>query len=147
MKNQLIISGVFILLLSCGGNPEESGTAVTEEDPTFCECTELFFDEPYNRFYLEDRQKPFSGECQDLHPNGEKKLVKHFKNGKVHGKMITYYDNGQVEDEREFEDNFQVGERIQYNRKGEVTYHALYERGKVTEILVVRPDLKESEDY
>lgn len=144
MSKYLLLVGLTGILFSCGGETEMSEKERTEETETqtYCDCSELFFDEPYNRFYLDDPKEPFTGKCEGFHPNGELALEKNFKEGKVHGKMITYFDNGLKKDEREFEDNFQVGEQITRNRRGEIVYHALYERGKLKEILVTRPDLK-----
>ncbi|MBN4071233.1 hypothetical protein JYT72_01860 [Crocinitomix catalasitica] len=137
----IILSSV--ILISCGGSGEED--TVEEENENYCDCTELFFDEPYNRFYVEDRKQPFTGKCEEFHSNGELKMEKNFVDGKVDGKMITYYDNGQKKDFKEFKENFQTGESISYTRSGEVKFHALYKRGKQTEVLLTRPDLSEDD--
>ena len=141
MKNLLLIIPFIILtLFSCGGKEQnESGKNTPEIDSAYCECYELTYDEPYNHFYRFERRKGYTGTCQEFYPNGQLKLDKHFVDGKIHGKMISYHDNGQIWEDQEFDMNFQVGERIIYTKSGQVKFHALYERGRQTEVLVSKP--------
>ena len=132
----------FSLLISCNSQQEEVVVEETPlEDPATCDCSEIYFDQPYNQFYYSERNKGYTGTCESFYANGQKKEHKSFVEGKVHGKHFLYYDNGQIEEEKEFDMNFQIGEQIIYSKKGEVIYHALYKRGVQTQLLVSNPHI------
>jgi antitoxin component YwqK of YwqJK toxin-antitoxin module len=69
-------------------------------------------------------------------------MRKHFVKGKVHGKLTTYYEDGQLADEKEYDTNLQIGEQKSYTKDGVLKYHALYERGKQIKILVYPGDVQ-----
>lgn len=144
MKFYILTLLSLFLLTSCGGEEVASteDPDVEEIDSNYCDCGELIFDEAYNHFWRFERRKGFTGLCEEFHPNGQKKLEKNFVDGKVHGKMISYHDNGQIYEDQEFDTNFQIGEKILYTRSGEVKFHALYKRGKQEEVLVTKPWLE-----
>lgn len=129
------------IFVACNGN--NADTVESEPiDSTYCDCNELFFDEAYNHYYRFERRDGFTGLCEEFYPGGGIKMKKNFNLGKVHGKMITYHENGQIWDEQEFDMNLQTGEKITYTQSGQVKFHALYKRGRQTEVLVSRPDLR-----
>jgi MORN repeat variant len=136
----ILISGIFIFSACKGESPNEDMTEeITETDSSFCECHQLTFDEAYNHFYRYERRKGFYGKCEEYHPDGSVKLEKNFVDGKVHGKMISYHENGQIWEDQEFDMNFQVGERIIYTKSGVVKFHALYKRGKQIKVIEAKP--------
>lgn len=136
----LIFTVIGLVLTSCQGNSEEAVSNEVEEiDSTYCECHQLIFDEAYNHFYRFERREGYTGNCKDYYPSGQLKLDKNFVDGKVHGKMISYHDNGQIWEDQEFDMNFQIGEKIIYTKSGEVKFHALYKRGEQTEVLEAKP--------
>ena len=141
MKYLVLLGFIGIVLSSCkdGAVADEELDETIAVDSNYCDCHELTFDEPYNHFYRFERRKPFTGLCEEFHPNGDLKLEKNFVEGKVHGKMISYHENGQVWEEQEFDTNFQVGEKIIYTQSGLVKFHALYKRGKQIEVLEAKP--------
>ena len=142
MQKILAITILSLSIISCGGNKgEESDETVEAVDSNYCNCAELIYDEGYNHFYRYKRREGFTGICETFHPNGNIWEHKPMTNGKIHGKMIVYYESGQVYEEKEFDMNFQVGEQITYAENGEVRFHALYNRGRQTEILVNRKDI------
>ena len=143
MKYIIPILLITAYLSSCKGEPEVEETDKTIEtvDSTYCNCAELTFDKDYNHFWRYERRKPFTGICETFYDNGQLKETKPMVKGKNHGQMISYYNNGQIKEIKEFDMNFQTGEQITYTKSGEVKYHALYKRGKMTEVLVTRPDL------
>ena len=153
MKTYLYVPVFTFLLIACGNGDKTNSEIIqddsenvelvelTEIDSNYCNCNELIFDEPYNHFFRFERREGFTGKCEDFHSNGEKKMEKNFVDGKLHGKFFLYYDNGQIEEEKEFDNNFQTGEQITYSKKGEVIFHALYKRGTQTKVLVTRPDI------
>lgn len=141
MKNWILLPvAIVFTFISCGGNDNEVSTDEVETiDSNYCECFQLTFDEAYNHFYRFERREPFTGNCKEFWPDGTLKLDKNFVEGKVHGKMISYHENGQIHEDQEFDMNFQVGERIIYTKSGQVKFHALYERGKQVEVLEAKP--------
>ncbi|MEX1001276.1 MAG: hypothetical protein WDZ35_04100 [Crocinitomicaceae bacterium] len=139
---------VVLFILGLGGC-KESGidSAQIEEDTVkidsnHCDCNVLTFDKDYNHFYRFERRKPYTGKCEAFYPDGTLKLEKNFVEGKVHGKMISYHDNGQVHEEQEFKMNLQTGERIIYTKSGKVKFHALYKNGKQIELIESNPMLE-----
>ncbi|OIQ36427.1 MAG: hypothetical protein BM555_02655 [Crocinitomix sp. MedPE-SWsnd] len=143
MKLFSLLALLTLILTSCGegNNTDENSNGETAIDSAYCDCNELTFDEGYNHFYRFERREPFNGFCEEFHSNGEKKAEKNMTEGKLHGKVISYHDNGQVYEDEEFNMNFQTGERIIYTRSGKVKFHALYKRGKQIEVLVTHPEL------
>ncbi len=130
---------LLFLLTACAGDektPPASTDNDPEEEPTICDCNELALDEGYNHFYFKDRTRGFNGDCFSIYPNGQHRVEKHFVDGKVDGQMRTFYENGQVKTEQTFEMNLQTGLKINYSKEGDTTYHAIYERGKLVEILI-----------
>ena len=89
----LILSGV--LLLSCGGgdsekNLIEAGTMMSSAPVDTCLCDDLSEDSLGN--YFKD-ERPYNGVCVYNYPQSNQKyMVKGIMNGKLHGKVI-YYDN------------------------------------------------------
>ena len=134
----IYFSLLLVILASCS-NDQTSSSEVDNKpikEPELCDCNELGFDKDYNNFFWITPRNGYTGTCELYFPDGKIKLQKHFKGGKVHGKMTSYYQNGQIEDVKEFDTNFQVGEQKTYREDGILKYHALYERGNQTKILV-----------
>jgi len=128
-----------ILISSCSGSAESSDESINEIDSSYCNCNELTFDEPYNHFYRFERREAFTGLCEEFYTDSTLKMTKNFVEGKVHGKMITYHENGQVHEEQMFDMNFHEGERIIFTKSGQVMFHALYKRGKQVEVIETQP--------
>lgn len=143
-----ILPALLCMLVACG--EKDSSQSDNENQPidsTFCDCTELTFDNPYNHFWRFERRKGYTGRCEEYYPNGQVKISKNFFDGKLHGKIVSFYDNGQVEDEKQFDMNFQTGEQITFSKKGEVIFHALYSRGQQTKVLVSRTDVEKVDPW
>jgi hypothetical protein len=153
MKNQVAIAFFTLLLISCGNGGEvpahsdQSDERAEPIDSFYCNCDELILDQPYNHFWRFERRKGFTGKCEEFYPDGTLKTTKNLVEGKLHGKLFTYYKNGRMHEEKEFDMNFQTGEHIIYTNTGEVKLHALYRRGKLTEILVNKPDVLEEDPW
>jgi antitoxin component YwqK of YwqJK toxin-antitoxin module len=139
MKLVFPLAILAIFISSCSGSTESSQEEIVEIDSNYCDCNELTFDEPYNHFYRFERREPFTGLCEEFYTDSTLKMTKNFVEGKVHGKMITYHENGQVHEEQEFDMNFQEGERIKFTKSGQVMFHALYKRGKQVKVIETQP--------
>lgn len=137
--------------MSCANDGDTVVTSDLDEtekiDSSYCNCDELTFDAPYNHFWRFERRKGFTGKCEEFYPDGTLKITKNLFDGKLHGKTFTYYENGRLHVEKEFDMNFKTGEEITYTSTGEVKFHALYKRGTQTQILVNRPDLPEEDPW
>ena len=46
-------------------------------------------------FYLKGSDTPYTGKYYSLHPNGQKEVEGHYKDGKTHGPMVFWHKNGQ----------------------------------------------------
>ena len=69
------------------------------------------------------------------------KLVKHYKNGIVHGKIIYYWDNGQIRLTGQYEKMRRIGIWKTYNSNGSLIMEENYnsEDFKATKQLVLLP--------
>ena len=58
---------------------------------------------------------------------GRIKLVKHYKNGKVHGKIIYYWDNGQIRLTGQYDMMHRVGNWKTYESNGDLLLDENYD--------------------
>lgn len=151
MKTYLLPVLCILFFVSCSNeeSSETNDTISTGEliDSAYCNCEELTLDQPYNHFWRFERRVGFTGTCEEFYPDGTLKITKNLVDGKLHGKQFTYYENGRPHTEKEFDMNFQTGESITFTNTGEVKFHALYKRGKQTEVLVNKPHLLEEDPW
>lgn len=130
----------FILILGCAGDNEPKEMDPIEEKVTFCDCKELELDQMYNRFYYVDPSEGYTGTCETYFPNQDVKQRKHFKDGKIHGALETFYENGQLQDIKHFDMNLQSGDYKLYTEDGRLLLHAIFERGRHTDIIFKDPN-------
>ena len=74
--------------------------------------------------------------------NGRLKLVKHYKNGLVHGKIIYYWDNGQIHLTGQYEKMRRIGIWKTYDSNGDLIIEENYscKDSKKTKQLVLLSD-------
>mgnify|MGYP006160258285 CR=1 FL=1 len=125
----LLISLVFV---SC---TDDINPVKENNPPTFCDCNELILDKDYQRYYLSDKKKPFTGNCITLKPDGKKVFERNYVEGKYHGLVITYHDNGALKSTTEYEKNLMSGDQKLYNLDGKLMSHAIYLRSQLKEII------------
>ena len=72
---------------------------------------------------------------------GRLKLVKHYKNGLVHGKIIYYWDNGQIRLTGQYEKMHRIGIWQHYDNDGTLIREENYDRKEkhLTDQLVLLP--------
>ena len=58
---------------------------------------------------------------------GRLKLVKHYKNGLVHGKIIYYWDNGQVRLTGQYDKMHRIGNWKTYDSNGDLMFEKNYD--------------------
>ena len=75
------------------------------------------------------------------HKTGRLKLVKHYKNGLVHGKIIYYWDNGQIRLTGQYEKMRRIGIWKTYDSNGDLIIEENYTNPdyKETKQLVLLP--------
>jgi len=129
--NYLFILFISFTFVSC----IEENTLIKEVEPplTFCDCNELILDTDYQRFYLSDKKKPFTGNCITLAPDGKKVFERNYMNGKYDGLVITFYKNGQQKTSTEYKKNLITGAQKIYNSDGILISHSIYLRSKLKE--------------
>jgi len=70
-----------------------------------------------------------NGYCRVVNQKtGRIKLVKHYKKGIVHGKIVYYWDNGQVRLTGQYENMHRSGTWKQYNHDGTLICEENYNR-------------------
>ena len=72
---------------------------------------------------------------------GRLKLVKHYKNGLVHGKIIYYWDNGQIRLTGQYDKMHRIGTWKTYESNGDLICEMNYncKEGHKTDQLVLLP--------
>ena len=72
---------------------------------------------------------------------GRLKLVKHYKNGLVHGKIIYYWDNGQIRLTGQYKTMHRIGTWKHYDNDGTLICEENYDRKdkKPSDQLVLLP--------
>jgi hypothetical protein len=128
----IIFCSIVLVFTSCNSKDE---TVSTIEEPTNCECTELFFDDDYNYFYLNDRTIPYTGRCQEKNAKGVVLVEKNFDQGKLTGSYFEYYDSGKLKNEWYFLNNRQHGDQKLYDELGKLTHHSIYYKGELDSIV------------
>ena len=58
---------------------------------------------------------------------GKIKLLKNYKNGKLHGKIIYYWDNGRIRLSGQYDKMFRIGIWRNYNPQGELILEENYD--------------------
>jgi len=105
------------------------------EEPTMCDCNELILDIDYQRFYLSDKKQPFTGHCITLKPNGKKVFERDYLEGKYHGLVIVYHNNGEIKSTTQYDKNLMTGDQKIYSLDGYLISHAVYLRSQLKEII------------
>ncbi len=125
---------ILFSIFSCGSSDEDL------EAEQICDCYELKLDPLYNRYFKTERKEPYTGKCQMFHPNGQVQMIKNLNEGKIHGMVYTYYENGQLEFEREYDMNFQLGDEFYYNVQGKLIHHKIFNRSHLKEVVEYHPE-------
>jgi antitoxin component YwqK of YwqJK toxin-antitoxin module len=125
ISHLLIFSCLILIELKCSTPVEEK---LNKQE---CICGDLILDELYNHYYLDDREKPFSGTCREYFKNGGISEQKTIKNGKMSGEMIRYREDGSKKTSIQFEDNFIHGRVIFYDLKGNEDIIEYYDKGEL----------------
>lgn len=113
MKNSLLLLIAFlaIVLSSCTRNE----VVITE--------TEI----PEDIFYLHDELKPYSGRCLVYYTNSEiVKDVMHYKQGYLNGERKSFYKNGQIKFQGDYNYGKLNGTWKKFTDSGEVIFIATY---------------------
>jgi antitoxin component YwqK of YwqJK toxin-antitoxin module len=112
------------ILLSC--NNDKDNNTVKED---FCDCEMLAHDNLFNHFYLEDRKKPYTGVCKSFYQNGQIKQERELANGKNNGFFRNYSESGILLEEGAFLDNRHHGWFKYYDEQGELIIEVEYNNG------------------
>ncbi len=135
-----LITASLFLLTSCATDKKEDSPT---SQPQKCNCNDLYFDDLYGHFYLEEKETPFTGVCETFYKSNQQlKLHKEFKKGKVSGIFKTYYEDGTLKEESQFEINFQHGYKKMYNPSGELINHSVYRKGELEEVVFPTDDVQ-----
>ena len=122
----IILVSIFYFLNQCQQKKEASPIAENS-----CHCDDLIYDDLYNYFFIEQRTNPYNGKCLEYYNTGEISLEKNFIDGKMHGNMLRFSENGIRISLVEFKLNFIDGKAIFYNLEGKDSVVHQYKRGKL----------------
>lgn len=76
---------------------------------------------------------PKDGKHVETWPDGKPKLEAHYKDGKLHGLLRRWHQNGQIQAHEEYESGKWEGRRAQWHENGQVEMDWLYHAGKLRE--------------
>ena len=110
MKKLLIL--LFSLLISFN-SLGETGCSEKDDKEDFINST-TYFQERGGLLYLPNQSEPYSGEnlCTHKNSSGQYFLKGKIKNGKRHGKMTFWDENGLIQGELNWKDGVAVGDTI-----------------------------------
>ena len=110
MKRLLVL--LFSILISFN-SLAETGCSEKDDKEDFINST-TYFQERGSLLYLPNQSEPYSGENLCIHKNssGQYFLKGKIKNGKRHGKMTFWDENGLIQGELNWKDGVAVGDTI-----------------------------------
>ena len=97
-------------------------------DISKCDCEELTLVENLNTWMLNN--KPYTGDCETFYNNGVRESFSTFKNGKIHGTLISYYKNGKIEESVEYINSMPHGKVVYYFQNGDTSEFGVVENDK-----------------
>ncbi len=109
MKKYISIVCVFILLVLFTSGCREHGTISLSE-----------IEEKDGLYYRINEKKPFTGKLIDFYGEDKKKIEEFYQDGKIEGKSIYWYDNGQMKFDLTLENG--NGKKIGWYRTGQKKY-------------------------
>lgn len=80
--------------------------------------------------YEVNQETPYTGKVIDYYENGQIQSKENYKDGKLNGERITYYENGQIEYKENYKGGEYEGESFSYYKNGQVSYKRLYKNGE-----------------
>ena len=83
-----------------------------------------------NIVYIEGQQAPFTGVVEKKFPNGKVEATMSFKDGKLHGRTVTYYQNGNMKSDESFVNGIADGVSKSFYENGKVEYETTYKNNK-----------------
>jgi len=122
---------LLLLLFIISACTNQSGEVVVNE-PDTCDCKSLNLDRGYNRFYLNDKKKPYTGTCEVIE-NGILKSKRQLVEGKYDGELIDFYDNGEVKMTMQYKKHFINGDVKRYSKDGKLVGHTVYKQSRLIE--------------
>jgi hypothetical protein len=127
MKIYTLLVLLFIFT-TCTNQSDE----IANNEPDTCDCKLLNLDRDYNRFYLKDRKKPYTGTCE-LIENDILKSRRDLVEGKYDGELVDFYDNGQVKMTMQYKKHFINGDVKRYSKDGKLIGHTVYKQSRLVE--------------
>ncbi|MDA9809700.1 hypothetical protein N9C59_05200 [Flavobacteriales bacterium] len=127
LPRYLILISAILWTIACNETADKA--SITIKNEAYCNCNDLIYDELYNHFYIDERNKPYTGICYERYESKKIKLTKEFKEGKLHGNMIRFKEDSTKISLVEFENNFIHGKAIFYDSMGNDSVVQTYKRG------------------
>lgn len=131
---------VGLVILACQSEKQEITNENNKVEPKICDCASLQMDPKFNWFFLNNRETPFEGECEEY--DGEQLIRKAtYVNGKPDGPVERWYKNGVLQSTVSFKLGYQEGEAKHYDQEGNLEFHAVYSNGLTDTVLFKKINL------
>jgi antitoxin component YwqK of YwqJK toxin-antitoxin module len=127
LPRYLILISAILWTIACNETADKA--SITIKNEAYCNCNDLIYDELYNHFYIDERNKPYTGICYERYESKKIKLTKEFKEGKLHGNMIRFKEDSTKISFVVFKKNFIHGKAIFYDSMGNDSIVQTYKRG------------------
>lgn len=129
MRFFLFLGFTLSISLSCSSNKMKKA----EDGSEYCDCEFLGYDNLHNHFFLENRDKPYTGICKSFYPSGKLKQERELKNGKNDGFFREYTENGKLTEEGSFKNNRHHGTFKYFDKNGNLIHEATFNEGVVVD--------------
>ena len=130
---------VALLMVGCGGPDLDDGETLIEIIAGATELQNLKYKPTKDEgeegegemlLYILDTDTPYTGWMKSIFGNGKLRQLAQFKNGKSHGPIVLWHENGVRAGSGHFEDGIQEGVWMTWNDGGEKEQEGSYEDGK-----------------
>ena len=79
--------------------------------------------------YVVNENQPFTGKLISKFDNGQIEVSEQYRNGQADGPQISYYSNGQIKEKVTFQMGKPVGDYARYYENGNIAYSGKYLNG------------------
>lgn len=139
MKNTLFIAFVSVILASCGEKEvteqeqQENLKTITAD----CDCSSIDFKR--NAFgeiikgslvYDIKSKEIFSGTCEEKFGDGTRKEIRQYSQGKLHGTIATWDENGILRRKLKYNNGIQDGYQVVWNQLGDTLIFEHFTKGE-----------------
>ena len=85
--------------------------------------------------YAPNTTEPYTGWVKKVYPSGQACVLLQYKNGKMNGPLVSWWQNGQKSEERNYKDDLEHGVRTEWDEEGNITEQTNWVNGHNTDLV------------